>query len=414
MLVSGSGSGRLKKIFLRYPDPLYRGKNLLRAGFFLLAVFSPQAVALAGPSGPASPLDTALYEPALKQATALMLNMKLDSAEVLVERWTRAHPGRPAGPFFRSALLSWRLFLLPEEDDDTALKRAFEEANDQCRARAERVMSQRGGELEGTSYLGAVYGQQALLALIDRRWLAMAPLAKKAWQYVQRTVALDPQYYDSYMGLGIYLYFTDILPRLVRVLAEVYGFEGDRARGLASLELAAQRGYYSQDAAGIMLLNIYSETEPPDSSIVALAHSLAQRYPDNPLIQWRLGDILLRHKDYAEAETVFRAVLERVDSGTPFYRNRMFTRWSMLYRIGICRGKLERREEALAAFEEIVSAGQIKPEWLPSAANFIAGGLYLQAGDTLRARERLQTVRRLPDFEGSRDRAAELLHKLDK
>ncbi len=414
MLVPGSRSRGGEKFFLLCPDRMKCRKILLPAVFFVLAIFACRSTALAESSAPFTPRDTSLYDPVLKQVTALMLNMKLDSAAVLVDAWTRKHPGRPAGPFFQSALLSWRLFLLPEGEDDTALKRAFEEANERGRDCAGRMLNQRGGELEGTAYLGAIYGQQALLALIDRRWLSMAPLAKKAWQYVQRTVALNPQYYDSYMGLGIYLYFTDVLPRLVRVLAEVYGFEGDRARGLASLKLAAERGYYSRDVAGIMLLNIYSEIEQPDSSTVVLAHSLAQRYPDNPLIHWRLGDVLLRHKDYAAAETVFRAVLERVDSGAPFYRNRMFSRWSMLFRIGLCQRKTGRTGEARATFESILSAGEIKPEWIGAASRIQAGEIYLLEGDTLRAKTCLKEVLRLPDHEDSRDRAAELLRGIDR
>lgn len=415
MLFSDEIFGSLKNIFkrpVRMQNQVRNNAGITHRIFLALALLAMPSIVYGQGNVRVAPHP--FYDPELERTVELMLSMRLDSAEMKLDKWIGSHPGKPSGLFMRSALLSWRLFLLPEEDDSGPLTASFEEANRRCRESAERRLKERGGEFEGTVYLGAVYGQEALLALIDRRHLAMAPLAKKAWKYVQRAVTLDPQYYDSYLGLGIYLYFTDVLPRIVRVLAEAYGFEGDRARGLASLHLAAKRGMYSRDAARIMLVNIYSEIEQPDSSILDIARDLALRYPDNPLIQWRLGDILLRAREYGEAEKVFRSVLERVDSGKPFYRNRMFTRWSMLYRIGACQRKLNRREEALRTFESVISAGEIKPEWIPAEARLQAGELYILAGDTARARLRLRETLRMKDYRDSRKRAESLLRELEK
>ncbi len=415
MLFSDESFGSQKNIFqrpVRMHNQVRDKAGVLKQVFLLLALLAMPAIVYGQGNIHVAPHP--LYEPELEHAVELMLSMRLDSAETRLDKWIGSHPGDPSGLFMRSALFSWRLFLLPEEDDSGPLTAAFEKANEMCRESAEHRLKERGGEFEGTVYLGAVYGQEALLALIDRRHLAMAPLAKKAWKYVQRAVSLDPQYYDNYLGLGIYLYFTDVLPRLVKVLAEAYGFEGDRVRGLASLHLAAKRGMYSRDAARIMLVNIYSEIESPDSTIVSIARDLALRYPDNPLVQWRLGDILLRSREYEGAEEIFRSVLERVDSGRPFYRNRMFTRWSMLYRIGICQRKSNRREEARRTFESVISAGEIKPEWIPVEARLQAGELYILAGDTARASQKLREAVRMKDFRDSRKRAESLLREIEK
>lgn len=380
-----------------------------------MAVFLAVSPAIAdSPGGTDGPGPHPLHDPSLRAAVELMLSMQLDSAETLVDGWIGEHPGRPAGLFFRAALLSWRLFLMPREADSGPLKQRFETAVRECRKSAERAAGRRETEFEGTVYLGAVYGQEALLAMLDRRYLVMAPLARRAWDHIQRAVSLDPEYFDSYFGLGIYLYFTDVLPKLVRVLAVAYGFEGDRARGLANLEMAANNGIYSNDAARIMLVNIFSEMEDPDSSIADMARNLYERFPGNPLIHWRYGDILLRLDRFVEAGEIFRGVLDRIGRDHPYYRNGMFSEYSMHFRIGLCERKSGHVSEALERFETIIAAGEIYPPWVASAAGLQAGELYYLSGDTELAESRLRQVLRRENFRGSHEKARELLEKLGR
>ena len=60
----------------------------------------------------------------------------------------------------------------------------------------------------------------------------------------------------------------------------------------------------------------------------------AAKFPDNPLVHWRYGDVLRRSRQHAEAEKVYREVLSLIDEGKPGYDNRMYSRWSMVFRIG--------------------------------------------------------------------------------
>jgi hypothetical protein len=356
-----------------------------------------------------------LYEPELELAGSLMIATELDSAEKVVERFIAANPDRPCGYYFRATAISWRLFLISEDEDPEPLKKSFEQELELSRTMAEQAAKGKETKLEGTLYLAAVYGQQALLALVDHRWLVMAPLAKKAWDYIEKTMEMDPDYYDSYMGRGIYLYFTDALPELVRVLALAFGFEGNRREGLANMWLAASRGLYSRDVSAVMLLNIFSTIEEPGERVLSVAHELHDLYPNNPLIHWRLGDLLLRSDSLAQARQVYNEVSARVESGYRYYDNRMFSRWSMAYRIALCDKKSGELEQALQGFGRITSApGEIDPKWVLASSYLEQGRIYLMQSKYDLATQSLRRVKKLDEFRDSHDQADELLKKIKK
>jgi tetratricopeptide (TPR) repeat protein len=355
-----------------------------------------------------------LYEEDLDRAGSLLLAMKMDEADSLIDRWIERNPARPAGYFFRAVACSWRIFLQPEGSDSDALKGKFKEAVRDCCRVAEKVRSRNESRFEGILYLGAIYGQEALLAMIEGKYLVMAPLAKRAWNTIEKALNIDPEYYDSYLGRGIYQYFTDVLPKMIKILALVYGFEGDREQGLENIRLAAARGLYSRDASKIMLLNLYSVIETPDSSVREMARKLHEKYPDNPLIHWRYGDILLRLKEYQAAAEIFQQVAERIENNYPFYRNKMFSRYSMTFRLGFCDSKTGKSAMALKRFDSILASSEVTPEWILPATYLEKGRIHFRLGEKEQARQSLEAVLDYSDYRGSREQARQLLQKLGK
>lgn len=242
----------------------------------------------------------------------------------------------------------------------------------------------------------------------------MAPLAKRAWNLIDEALRIDPEYYDSYLGRGIYQYFTDVLPKMIKILALAYGFERDREEGLENIRLAAARGFYSRDASKIMLLNLYSVIETPDSSVREMARKLHEKYPDNPLIHWRYGDILLRLKEYQAAAEIFQQVAERIENNYPFYRNKMFSRYSMAFRLGYCDSKTGKSAMALKRFDSILASSEVTPEWILPATYLEKGRIHFRMGEKEQARQSLEAALDYSDYRGSREQARQLLKKLGK
>jgi len=359
-------------------------------------------------------VDHPLYYEELYKAVELLLAMRMDEGEELIQGWIERNREKPAGYFFHAAAISGRIYLLPKDKDVTDLKKKLEKAISSCRRTAKKLLSRDENKFEGTLYLGANYGLEALLAMLDRKYLAIPPLAKRAWNHLNQAETLDPEYYDTYFGLGSYLYIIDTLPVIIKILALGYGFEVDRQRGLAHLRLASKGGLYTQDASLIMLMNLYSEYETPDSSISIMANKLYKRYPDNPLVHWRYGDILFRLEEYEAANKIYLEVMERISSNYTFYRNRMFSDYLITYRLGMCDKHLGRKEQAIQHFNPILTDSEITPEWVVSASYLACGEIYLEQGNDELARSNLKEVLKHGDSRGSHRKAKDLLKKLKK
>jgi tetratricopeptide (TPR) repeat protein len=210
------------------------------------------------------------------------------------------------------------------------------------------------------------------------------------------------------------MYVTDALPEVVRLLALAYGFEGDRDEGMANIWLAASKGLYSREASQVMLMNIYSTMEKPNERILRTASDLREKFPDNPLIHWRLGDLLLRDKQYDAARKTFEEVAGRIESGYPYYDNRMFSSWSMAYRIALCDRKSGDLDKARRGFEQIATADSVHPAWILPSSNLELGRIYFNNQEYGRAEQALLLVLDEDDFHDSHDEAKNLLKQIKK
>lgn len=356
-----------------------------------------------------------LYYPELERASRLVLEMRLDEADELIGAWTAEHPERPMGYFFGAVSLSWRIFLLHGEQIDTGdIRDRYEKKITDCRRTAERAFAYEDRKLEGALYLGAAYGLEAMLAMFDGNYLRMAPLARQAWYYVREATRIDPEYHDSYLSVGAYRYFTGALPESIRFIAEGYGFDSDRERGLDDLWLAAERGIYSADEAGIVLMNIYAVKEQPAGYVADMAEEIYGRYPDNPLVALRYGDILYRCGRYEQARGVYAGIEREVDAGNPWYSNPMFGRFAISHRIGACDKQLGNYHAALARFEAILSADEVEPEWVVPATYVEMGEMRLESGEIELAVRDLEAVNRCKKHDKSRRRARALLEQINE
>jgi hypothetical protein len=133
--------------------------------------------------------------------------------------------------------------------------------------------------------------------------------------------AQDPLAPEARFGLGLYDYYADVLPRLLkllRFLARLPG--GDRERGLESIEAAESQALWHRTEARAQLLDIYAAYEDRPDDALALARGLRARYPGAPLWGLKLADHLREGLGlYAESAAVAREVLAAAESGRPNY-----------------------------------------------------------------------------------------------
>ena len=255
------------------------------------------AAALGGP-GEAEcrrPLDL-LYDGHMEQAVA-------ESAARVA-----AHPDDPMVAYVDALVFAWKVEQRPEvTGSDKELERRVERAvaAADARLRAEpsdtRALLARGGAW-------AVSSRYHMFRLHKSDAAREAARMRTDLLAVQRS---DPENADALFGLGLYDYYADVLPRLMkflRIFTRIPG--GDRERGLAALEKAQAGTVLHRTEVQVQLYEIYAWYERRPDLALAEIRELAQRHPGWPLWKLKLAEHLRdRMGLYAESAQVARRLL---------------------------------------------------------------------------------------------------------
>jgi predicted Zn-dependent protease len=124
---------------------------------------------------------------------------------------------------------------------------------------------------------------------------------------------LDPQLTDAYMGVGLYNYFVDTLPTIVKLLRFLIALPGgSRELGLEQLSWAAQKGDVTRADAKFQLAKDYSRSsEKQYAKSLNLFQEFEREYPHNPLWPLLAADLECRLDRVQPCEASYREVLRQ-------------------------------------------------------------------------------------------------------
>jgi tetratricopeptide (TPR) repeat protein len=290
---------------------------LLMAGAFAMLVFMahPSATAQSlttvtteseGPEVSADPvpalLDTGfrnLYELNFKDAREQFLAYQKarpqDPMGVVAEAASHLYEQFNAKGVFTSAFfLDNDKFLngvdgTPAENEN----KPFLQANDRARQMARNQLKSNPGDKQALLALTMADGMESNYdALIVKKQLAALSLMKQAEAEATKLLAVDPNAQDAYLALGTSNYVIGCLSGFKRAFLWFGGVHGDRDRGIAQMQRAADHGQYLKPFAKIMLA-LACEREHQTDRARELLRQLTQEFPSNPIFLHELA--LLDH-----------------------------------------------------------------------------------------------------------------------
>ena len=143
--------------------------------------------------------------------------------------------------------------------------------------------------------------------------LAAARAAKQMRSLLITAVQKDRNLRDAYAGLGLYDYFVDTLPTIVKLLRWIIGLPGgNRQRGLQEIEYAAKYGELTRGEALYYLAKDYSRSsENQFAKSLELFKELRSQYPRNGLWTLMVGSLKIRMGHTQEGEALYREVLNQ-------------------------------------------------------------------------------------------------------
>ncbi len=268
----------------------------------------------------------------------LLMNGKPDAALEVFKRVEAADPESPLGDLLSADALWWKIYFAtgnltnPEVFDvaseqatpyDAEFNRHVAAVLSKAQARIHAGQNVARNQL----YLGMGYALQARLLGMRGQDLPTARAGKKMRAALLAALAQDPKLTDAYLGVGIYNYFVDTLPTVVKLIRWLIGLPGgSREEGLQQLERAATQGDLSRGEAMFYFANDYSrDYEKKYARSLGLFEQLEREYPDNGLWKLLAGSLQVRLGHAAAGEALYRQVLaENQESKTE--AGRAFTR----------------------------------------------------------------------------------------
>ncbi len=254
----------------------------------------------------------------------ILMNGNPDGAIQVFHQIQQKAPESPIGYLFEADALWWKVYLTignlidPDVFDVTGdrsspLEIGFATANDKAIAKAEALLKAHQDQARNCLYEGMAYALRARQAGLHDEDLATARAGKRMRALLLKAVQLDPHLTDAYLGLGIYNYFVDTLPTLVKMLKFLILLPGgDRELGLNQIRTAATQGQLAKAEAQFYLAKDFSRSsEQQYAKSLELFQQLERQYPNNMLWKLLVGSLEIRHGRAAQGEAKYREVTDR-------------------------------------------------------------------------------------------------------
>jgi len=339
----------------------------------------------------------------LGQGLWWLYHARYDRAEEHFDQYTKAHPKDPAGYFYKTANNWWELaqkfdYDLPD------VKQRFEE-NYEKTIEVARAMSEASPDKKVKAraclYWGGAEGLKGRWLVTQTSWVQAYFRGKSGNHLLREAIAMDPELYDAYLGLGIYDYFTDTLPGVQGVLAYLF-IHGDKERGLLELQRAIDKGEHARVEALMFLIEIYTSEENTPDKALPLALALHKEFPKSPAMHLTYFSVLYQMKKWPEMMDEAQIFLDRSEREVPYYRKEGIR--PARYCLGV--GALDGRHDldlAYAYMSQILETID-SSRWV-TYAYLRRGQIYDLRADRESALRDYRTVMSRPDFWGSHKEA---------
>jgi tetratricopeptide (TPR) repeat protein len=193
------------------------------------------------------------------------------------------------------------------------VEREFEDSVGRAIDLAETRLSEHPDSVDARYELGASCAIQASFrASIGGSLTAAFRSARKAYKAQEEVLERDPTHPNANVIAGTYRYAISGLRFPSRWFAYLAGFSGDRERGIAMVEAAANGPATVYDALPALLL-IYAREKRYEDAL-AVADRLSQAFPRNRLFVLEVGSAALRAGRASQAERVLRQGVEALTS----------------------------------------------------------------------------------------------------
>lgn len=270
-------------------------------------------------SGPAASAGTEklTLPPEISHALEKMHEGDPDTAIQMAHDFEQAHPDNPLGYLLENEARWWKVFCAACEIKYgmvNTVKGAKRREDDVYFAVADKAIHLAEAQIAKSEtaelhlYAAIAWALKAQLYGLRSENRNAAHAGVTARTEFIRTLQLDPQMADAMVGLGLYNYYVDTLPSIVKVLKFFMGIPGgNKAEGVRQLETGMKDGVLMAVEARFYLAKNLRTYDQQYEKALAIAEPLVATYPRNPVFLILLGNLDVELGRGANASEYFHA-----------------------------------------------------------------------------------------------------------
>jgi tetratricopeptide (TPR) repeat protein len=213
--------------------------------------------------------------------------------------WARVHdlqPEHPAAAIFELKTLQARRLL---DYWDGRYEQAIRERAEEALRLGRDWLEREPDAPQAHFYFGQALLEMMVIDGMARRYYKAGTQGEKARRHLERALALDPNFVDAKLPLGIYYYYGSIATRFIPFLRWLWFVpKGDRDVGVAYMEEVSHDGDLLRFEAASQLAGMYSYVEDRPDLAEPILIELSRRHPENSALRFELLVVRLQQQDY--------------------------------------------------------------------------------------------------------------------
>ena len=243
-----------------------------------------------------------LFQHGMNQA----YNLELNAAEATFNKIIELNPNSPLGYYCIAKIHFW-IYLGSRDPGEYSV---FIKFADLAQQKVDKLLESKPKDFQTMYIAGNLASYKAMAQATNNSSVDAFWDSKKAVNYFEETLELNPKFYDAYLGLGLFDYAMSFVPDFLKWAVNLTGLSSDKARGFRYIKTAFKKGTLDKTEAAFHLSKIYSDYLAEYDSAYTLLQSLSSRYPNNTLFGYQYAITLIKDRQLDKAVNVLNRVIK--------------------------------------------------------------------------------------------------------
>ncbi len=254
-------------------------------------------------------------------------NLDLKSAENTFNKILTLKPNSPIGYYYIAKIHFW-IYLGSRDHGEYTV---FLKFADLAQQKIDKVLENNPKDYQTKYIAGNIASYKAMAQATNNSTVDAFWASKKAVNYFEETLELNPKYYDAYLGLGLFDYAMSFVPDFLKWAVNLTGLSSDKERGFRYIKTAFKKGTLDKTEASFHLSKIYIDYLAEYDSAYTLLQSLSARYPNNALFFYQSAIALIKDKQLDKAVRVLERVISLNNKKMPQITSLAYFRLGEIY-----------------------------------------------------------------------------------